>query len=151
MQTFLVVFAIGFIFGSFASMYGLLLEKNYRLNVRLYSMILGATVNFLLIYLTIGKYGIIGLSISTMIGYFFVFVVNYLYTDKIYKPLLLNKELLISIIIITVFIVFYKDVWFFNLFFLVLSVLVLGMMILIFKKIIKMQNTDFFNQGKLND
>jgi len=143
--------AIGFIFGSFASMYGLLLEKNYRLNVRLYSMILGATVNFLLIYLTIGKYGIIGLSISTMIGYFVVFVVNYLYTDKIYKPLLLNKELLISIIIITVFIVFYKDVWFFNLFFLVLSVLVLGMMILIFKKIIKMQNTDFFNQGKLND
>ena len=40
--------AIGLIFGSFASLYGLILEKNYRLNIRLYSMILGATVNFLL-------------------------------------------------------------------------------------------------------
>ena len=44
--------AIGFIFGSFASLYGLILEKNYRVNIRLYSMILGATVNFLLIYFT---------------------------------------------------------------------------------------------------
>ena len=143
--------AIGLIFGSFASLYGLILEKNYRLNIRLYSMILGATVNFLLIYFTIGEYGIVGLSISTMIGYFVVFLVNYFYADKIFKPLLLNKELLISIIIIGAFIVFYRDVWFLNLFFLILSVLLLSMMIFLFKKIIKIQNTDFFIPGNLDD
>ena len=143
--------AIGLIFGSFASLYGLILEKNYRLNIRLYSMILGATVNFLLIYFTIGEYGIVGLSISTMIGYFVVFLVNYFYADKIFKPLLLNKELFISIIIIGAFIVFYRDVWFLNLFFLILSVLLLSMMIFLFKKIIKIQNTDFFIPGNLDD
>ena len=86
-----------------------------------------------------------------MIGYFVVFLVNYFYADKIFKPLLLNKELLISLIIITAFIAFYRDVWFLNLFFLILSVLLLSMMIFLFKKIIKIQNTDFFNPGNLDD
>ena len=143
--------SIGFIFGSFASIYGLLLEKKYKLNIRLYSMILGSLVNLLLILLTIKDYGIVGLSISTMIGYFVVFLVNYFYAEKEYKTFLVNKHSSLSFFLIGIFIFLYEDIWYLNLFFLVLSVLLLFLMIRIFLKLSNLQNTDFFNNGLAND
>ena len=142
--------SIGFIFGSYASLYGLLLEKKYKLNIRLVSMIFGASINFLIIYLTIGELGIQGLAISTLAGYFAVFLINYLYAEKDYKILLWNKELFISIFIISIFIIIYRDVWYFNLFFLVLSVLLLALMLNQFKKLLHIKNEDFFNQGEVS-
>ena len=143
--------SIGFIFSSYASLYGLLLEKKYKLNIRLASMIFGALINFLLIYITIDELGIIGLAVSTMVGYFVVFLINYVYAEKEYKYFLFNKELLFSISIITVFIILYRDVWFLNLFFLVLSVLILSLMLNQFKKLLHIQKDDFFNIGDAND
>ena len=114
-------------------------------------MIFGALINFLLIYITIDELGIIGLAVSTMVGYFVVFLINYAYAEKEYKYFLFNRELLFSISIITVFIIFYRDVWFLNLFFLVLSVLILSLMLNQFKKLLHIQNDDFFNIGDAND
>ncbi len=143
--------SIGFIFSSYASLYGLLLEKKYKLNIRLVSMIFGAVINFLLIYITIDGLGILGLAVSTMVGYFVVFLINYAYAEKEYKYFLISKELIFSISIITVFITLYKDVWYLNLFFLVLSVLILSLMFNQFKKLLHIQNDDFFNISEKND
>ena len=63
----------------------LYLEKKYKLNIRLVSMIFGAVINFLLIYITIDELGILGLAVSTMVGYFAVFLINYAYAEKEYK------------------------------------------------------------------
>lgn len=114
-------------------------------------MIFGAVINFLLIYITIDELGILGLAVSTMVGYFVVFLINYAYAEKEYKYFLLNKELIFSIVIIIAFKILYKDVWFFNLFFLVLSVLILILMFNQFKKLLHIQNDDFFNIGEKND
>ena len=48
-------------------------------------MIFGAVINFLLIYITIDGLGILGLAVSTMVGYFVVFLINYAYAEKEYK------------------------------------------------------------------
>ena len=106
-------------------------------------MAFGALVNFLVIYFTIEKFSILGLSFATASGYFIVFLINYFYADKEYKSLLRNREAFISFLIIGLFIVIYRDVWFLNLFFLTLSVLILGYMLYLLKKLLNIQNEDF--------
>ena len=135
--------AIGMIVGGLAGLYGLLLEKKFKVIIRVYSMAFGALVNFLVIYFTIEKFSILGLSFATASGYFIVFLINYFYADKEYKSLLRNREAFISFLIIGLFIVIYRDVWFLNLFFLTLSVLILGYMLYLLKKLLNIQNEDF--------
>lgn len=140
--------SIGMIIGSYAGLYGLLLDKNFKVKIRVYSMALGALVNFLFIYFTIEKFSILGLSVSTSAGYFAVFLINYLYVEKEYKSLLWNKESLISFFIIVLFMIIYRDVWFLNLFFLILSVLILGYIVYQLNKLLNIQNNNF---SKLED
>jgi len=143
--------AIGFIFGSLASLYGLLLEKEYKLHIRLYGMIGGALTNLVLIYLLIGKYEILGLSYATMFGFIVVFIINYFYTNKEYRILIFNKYFSTSLIVISLFIVLYKDIWYLNLFFLLVSVVLLILIVNLFKQMMKFQNSDFYGVDSNND
>ncbi len=138
--------SIGFIFGSYGSLYGLLLEKKYRVNIRILSIICGAFVNFLIIYLTIEDLEILGLAISTLAGYFTVFLINYIFAEQEYRKLLWNKDLIFSIFVISIFIIVYRDVWFLNLSFLLFSVLILFLMVNHLKKLSYIQSDDFFNK-----
>jgi len=140
--------SIGMIIGSYAGLYGLLLEKSFKVKIRVYSMALGALVNFLFIYFTIEQFSIIGLSVSTLAGYLVVFLVNYLYAEKEYKSLVWNRESIISFSIIVLFIIIYRDVWFLNLFFLILSVLILGYILNQLNKLLNIQDNNFL---KLED
>ena len=107
--------AIGMVMGSYASLYGLLLEKNLKMNIRVFSIFMGAMLNLILILNWVTKYDLLGLAIATSLSYGLVFVINFLYAESRYKKLILNKYLATSGIVMLGFHFFYVDIWYMNL------------------------------------